>query len=380
MQFDLSEEQSLLRATLQQFLSQRYGFRDRVSASRKAPGYRPEIWQAMALELGLLGIIAPESAGGLGGGADEQMIVMEEMGRFLCLEPVAETAFQAMWLLSKAAAGSFQGLVAQVVEGRAIVVPAIGEPGMRYDFPAIAMRAEQAANGWTLSGRKAVVAAAPWAQHLIVAARTSGRPGDTEGLSLFVVPTETAGVTLQPYPTIDGRHAADVVFEAVRVEASALIGKPGEGLALLEQWRDRAIAGQAAEAAGLLDRLVTDTVAYCKERQQFGAPIASYQVLQHRMVDMHIQVELVRSAALLASVKLDAPPRERARAASSAKVAVAQACRFVGQNAVQLHGGMGMTDELAIGHYFKRATQIEAELGTQAWHLSRLAMLAAETA
>jgi len=377
MQFDLSEELNLLKATLQQFLTQRYGFRERVSASRTAPGYRPDIWQALAQQLGLLGVIAPEPVGGLGGGADEQMIVMEEMGRFLCLEPVAETVFQAMWLLSKAAP-PVQALAAQIVEGRVIVVPAIGEPGVRYDFPAITTRAEQTAGDWMISGHKAVVVAAPWAQHLIVAARTSGEAGDADGLSLFVVPTDAAGVTLQPYPTIDGRHAADIVLEAVPVEASALIGKPGDGLALLEEWRDRAIAGQAAEAAGLLDRLVTDTVAYCKERQQFGAPIASYQVLQHRMVDMHIQVELVRSAALLAAAKLDAPPRERARAASSAKVAVAQACRYVGQNAVQLHGGMGMTDELAIGHYFKRATQIEAELGTESWHLARLAMLAAE--
>lgn len=376
MQFDPSEEQNLLKATLQQFLTQRYGFRERVEASRMAPGYRTEIWQAFAKELGLLGVAAPEALGGLGGSPDEQMIVMEEMGRFLCLEPVAEAAFQAIWLLSRGGA-AVRALIEPIIEGGMIVVPAVGEPGMRHDLKDIATRAEQAGDGWAISGRKAVVAAAPWAQALIVAARTAGEPEDAEGLTLFMVPVEAAGVTLHPYPTIDGRCAADVVFERVEVGREALVGQLGEGLPLLEEWRDRAIAGQAAEAAGLLDRLVADTVAYCKERHQFGAPIASYQALQHRMVDMHIQVELVRAAAFLAAAKLDAPAEERARAASSAKVAVAQACRYVGQNAVQLHGGMGMTDELAIGHYFKRATQIEAEFGTESWHLARLARLAA---
>lgn len=376
MQFDLSEEQELLKATLQQFLTQRYGFRERVAASRSAPGYRADIWQALAKDLGLLGVIAPEALGGLVGGADEQLLVMEEMGRFLCLEPVAETGFQSVWLLSHGN-GAARALVGPIAEGRLIVVPAVGEPGLRYDFEDIDTQAEQSADGWEISGRKAVVVAAPWAQRLIVAARTSGSAGEGQGLSLFVVPVDAAGVTLHPYPTIDGRCAADIVLDRVKVDGDALIGTSGDGLSLLEEWRDRAIAGQAAEAAGLLDRLLSDTVAYCKDRHQFGAPIASYQALQHRMVDMHIQVELVRAAALLAAAKLDAPCHERARAASSAKVAVAQACRFVGQNAVQLHGGMGMTDELAIGHYFKRATQIEAEFGTESWHLARLARLAA---
>lgn len=213
--------------------------------------------------------------------------------------------------------------------------------------------------------------AAPWATHFIIAARTGGQIGDEDGLSLFLVPAETPGLVVNAYPMLDGRRAADLILSDVEVAADALIGPPGEAYALLDGLRDRAIACQAAEAVGLLDRLVQDTIEYAKQRQQFGQPIAAFQALQHRMVDMHMQVELVRSAAILASLNLDAPAQARARAASAAKVTLANACRFVGQNAIQLHGGMGMTDELAIGHYFKRATVLENEFGTAGWHLAR---------
>jgi alkylation response protein AidB-like acyl-CoA dehydrogenase len=248
---------------------------------------------------------------------------------------------------------------------------------MRYDLADIATSAVKDADGWRLEGSKAVVMAAPWADRLIVAARTAGVPGDGPGLSLFIVDPAAAGVTLHSYPTIDGRRAADIDLVGVRAPAEALIGPEGGALPLLEAMRDRAIAAQAAEAAGLLGKLLDDTVDYTKQRSQFGQPLASFQVLQHRMVDMYMQVEMVRSAAILATLKLDGDPVERAKAASAAKVTLANACRFVGQNAVQLHGGMGMTDELAIGHYFKRATLLESEHGSADWHLARHAALVA---
>ncbi len=374
MNFELSDDQRMLQDMLRQFLAQRYGFVERVAASRSDLGYRPEIWSAFADELGLLGATISPDQGGLGGGAVEQMIIMEELGRALVLEPVAETLFHGGWLLEQAG-GSAAQILRDVAKGKVRLALAIGEPQMRYDYEDIAATAERTATGWRLNGQKAVVVGAPWADQLIVAARTSGSVGDAAGVSLFLTAADASGVAMHPYPTIDGRRAADIILTDVEVGSDALIGGEGQGLELLEELRDRAVAAQAAEAAGLLDKLLQDTVAYAQQRQQFGQPIATFQVLQHRMVDMYMHVELTRAAALLATLKLDAPADERARAASSAKATLAEACRFVGQNAVQLHGGMGMTDELPIGHYFKRATQMEGEFGTADWHLARRARL-----
>lgn len=377
MNFTLTDEQNLLRASLGQFLQQRYGFAERTAASRGKPGYRADIWSALADELGVLGMTISEAHGGLGGGALEQMILMEQAGRALLLEPVSETLFQAAWLLEQAGGTLAGQLLEQVAGGAVKLAVALGEPAMRYDLADISASAVREGTGWRLDGVKAMVMAAPWADRLIVAARTAGQAGDADGLSLFVVDPSAPGVTLHPYPTIDGRRAADIEFARVPLPAEAQVGPEGGALVLLEAMRDRAIAAQAAEAAGLLDKLLADTVEYTRQRQQFGQPISSFQVLQHRMVDMYMQVEMVRSAAVLAALKLDGNPAERAKAASAAKVTVANACRFVGQNAVQLHGGMGMTDELPIGHYFKRATLIEAEHGSADWHLARHAALSA---
>ena len=305
------------------------------------------------------------------------MFLMEEAGRALLLEPVCETVFQAGWLLEQSGGALAGELLGQIAGGALKLAVALVEPAMRYDLADIATSAVRTDAVWRIDGVKAVVMAAPWADRLIVAARTAGQAGDVDGLSLFVVDPAAAGVTLHAYPTIDGRRAADIEFAGVTVPADALLGSVGGALPLLEAMRDRAIAAQVAEAAGLLDQLVADTVAYTKQRSQFGQPISSFRALQHRMVDMYMQVEMVRSAAVLATLRLDGDPVERAKAASAAKVTVANACRFVGQNAVQLHGGMGMTDELAIGHYFKRATLLESEHGSADWHLARHAALTA---
>lgn len=376
MDFDLTDDQRLLRGSLNQLLVQRYDFDARVRSSRSGPGYRTEIWDSLASDLGLFGLMLPRDAGGFGGGGAEQLVVMQEVGRFLMLEPIAETIFQGGWLLQKAG-GPFEAIRETFLEGRVRLALAIGEPSMRYDYEDIAASAERSDDGWTLAGEKSVVAGAPWADFLIVAARSAGVPGDRGGLSLFLVPAAAEGVGMTPYPTIDGRRAADVRLTGVRVSHAMLVGAEGQGLDLLEELRDRATAAQVAEASGILERLMDDTLEYTKQRAQFGKPIATFQVLQHRMVDMYLQVELTRAAALLGSLRLDAPPNERAAAVSAAKVTTARACRFVGQNAVQLHGAMGMTDGLAVGHYFKRATQIELEFGSADWHLDRRSRLEA---
>lgn len=374
MDFELNDEQAQFKATLARFLAGAGDFAARTRALRSDSGWRADLWQALAGDLGVLALGLPEAVGGFGG-ALEQLVLMEEIGRALVAEPVAETLFQAAPLLAAHGRGSAADLLPGIAAGTVRLAVAVGERDLRDDFAAIAMPARRAGDGWVLSGEKCVVVAAPWATHLLVAARSAGRPGDAAGLSLFVVAADAPGVTRHAYRMLDERQAADIVFGEVAVSADALLGAEGEGLALLEEWRDRAVAAAAAEASGLLERLLDDTVAYARQREQFGQKIGSFQALQHRMVDMHLELEMVRSAALLACQSLGGGARERAAAASAAKVTIARACRFIGQNAVQLHGGMGMTDELAIGHYFKRATVIEHSFGSAQWHTARHARL-----
>lgn len=366
MDFEENEDQALLRGSLRQFLAQHYAIDARNAASRSASGWREAIWRALANELGLLGLGIPAELGGLPCGGAEQAIVMEECGRALVIEPVAETLFQAAPLLVKSTSAAASDLLSGIASGDVRLAVAVGEPGMREDFAAIQTAAVRNGGGWRLTGSKSVVVGAPWATHLLVAARQ-----DDGKLALFVVAAGVLGITLHGYPTIDGRLAADVELTEVIVPADAKLG----GVDLVEEWRDRAIAAMAAEAVGALGRLLDDTVAYAKERQQFGKAIGSFQALQHRMVDMYLQLEMLRAAALLANLRLDAEPKERAKAASAAKVTLAEACRFIGQNAVQLHGAMGMTDELAVGHYFKRATVMEHAFGRADWHRARHAAL-----
>lgn len=375
MDFELNDEQQQLKATLQRYLAGAGDFAARTRALRSEPGWREQVWQGLA-ELGVLSIGLPEAQDGFGGGL-EMLAAMEELGRALAPEPVAETLFQAAPLLAR---GGHAELVEGIAAGTVRFAVAVGEEGMRDDLSAIALNAARTANGWRLDGTKCVVIAAPWATHLLVAARTAGQAGEGQGLSLFVVPADAPGLTMTPYRMLDERRAADVHFAGVELGAGALVGAEGQGLALLEEWRDRAIAAAAAEACGVIERLLDDTVAYAKQREQFGQKIGSFQVLQHRMVDMVLELELACSAAMLACQSLDGDPAQRSAAASAAKVTVARACRFAGQNAVQLHGGMGMTDELAIGHYFKRATVIEHQFGSAGWHLARRAAVDAAAA
>lgn len=364
MNFELDETQKMLRNTLAQFLAQRYGFPERVAASRVEPGFRQDIWHALTQDLGLSALLDGSCAVG-------QMIVMEEFGRVLLLEPVAETLFQCGWLVYRATAGQ-HSLLPLLAQGNMRLALAAAEPAATDNWHDISCAATCDRQDWRLNGHKSLVVAAPWADRLIVAARTSGVPGDTDGLSLFLVDPRADGVELRAYATIDGRRAADVVLSDVHLPPEALIGLPDAALPLLEELRDRAIAGLVAESCGVLARMVDDTVAYCKQRRQFGQAIGSFQVIQHRLVDMHIELEQVRAASLLAALSLDGDGAKRSRAVSAAKIASARACRFISQNAVQLHGAMGMTDDLAVSHYFRRATQIERELGSYEWHLQRL--------
>jgi alkylation response protein AidB-like acyl-CoA dehydrogenase len=369
--FALGGEQEQLRDSVRAWLHDLYGFEQRRAAVQSLSSFRPAVWSAFANDLGILAMTFPERVGGSGLDAVATMVVMEEFGRVLVLEPYLETVVICGGLLARAGGTRADEMLERVGAGHEVLALAALEVASRYEITNVATTARRDTGGWRLDGTKAVVAAAPWASQLIVVARTAGSRGERNGLSLFLVPCPSSGVTMRSYPTIDGRRAADVTFERVRVPADALIGEEGEAAEAMERSTDEGIAAMSAEAVGLLSKLHEDTLEYAKQRRQFGQPIGRFQVLQHRLVDMYMEIELARSAAFGATLRLSAPARERARAASAAKVTINKACRMVGQNAVQIHGGMGMTDELAVSHSFRRATAIELELGTTDFHLAR---------
>lgn len=370
MDFSFTEEQSMLRDTVASYLADHYDFDKRRAAVGKEPGWRPEVWKAFAEELGILGAPFSEELGGLGGGAIDNMIVMEEFGKALVVEPYLGTVVIGGGFLKHSGYAGAADLIGGIIEGKNLFAFAQAEPQSRYNLASVATTAKKDGAGWTLNGHKAVVIGAPFATHLIVTARTSGGERDAKGISVFLVAKDAKGVTTRDYPTVDGNRASEVYFENVSLGADALIGTADNGLPLIEKVVDEAIAATCAEACGVLRKLHEGTLEYTKQRKQFGAPISSFQVLQHRMVDMFINVEQAVSMTYMANIKIG-DDAERAKAASAAKVQIGKACKFVGQNAIQLHGGMGMTDEMAIGHYFKRATMIEGAFGSVDHHLAR---------
>ncbi|MGK2285030.1 acyl-CoA dehydrogenase family protein [Pedomonas sp. V897] len=376
MDFNFTEEQTLLREQVSRFLADRYDFETRRRVVASPEGWRPEIWQAFAGELGLLGAALPESLGGFGGGPVETMIIMEEFGKALVVEPYLGTVVIGGGLLKHSGWPQARDLAERIISGEARLAFAYAEHKARYTWRHVETTARRRGGAYVLTGHKAVVIGAPWATHLIVTARTDGDVDSPEGLSLFLVEKGARGLHATDFPTVDGLRASEIRFDGVEVPAENLIGAEGAALPLIEQVIDEATAAVCAEAVGCMRRLHEGTLDYARQRRQFGVPIASFQVLQHRMVDMFMALEQSVSMTYLATLKLGAPPQERARAVSAAKAYVGRSATFVGQNAIQIHGGMGMTDELAIGHYFKRATMIEGLFGTTDHHLSRVETLA----
>jgi alkylation response protein AidB-like acyl-CoA dehydrogenase len=267
-----------------------------------------------------------------------------------------------------------------IIGGTTTIAFAYAEPQARYTWRDLKTTAKKDGSGWTLNGHKAVVVGAPFATHLVVTARTGGAQRDSGGVSVFLVDKSLPGIVTRDYPTVDGNRASEVYFENVSLPADALIGEEGNGLPLVEKVIDEATVAVGAEAVGVLRKLHEGTLDYAKQRRQFGTAIANFQVLQHRMVDMFIEVEQSVSMTYMATIKVDESAAERAKAVSAMKVRVGRACKFVGQNAIQIHGGMGMTDELAIGHYFKRASLIEGLFGSVDHHLKRYESLSFDAA
>jgi len=371
--FSFTEEQTLLRNMVQSFVQDNYDFDSRMKIVRSEEGMSREIWGQFA-ELGLLAAPFSEEMGGLDGGPIETMVIMEELGRGLVVEPYLPTIVLCGGILSRHASDAQkEAYLPGIIGGEDVWALAYAEPQSRFNPADVLTSAKADGDGYVLNGTKAVVAAAPWASKLIVSARISGDQRDSDGIGLFIVEKSASGVSTQDYPTVDGNRASEVTLENVTVGADALVGGAGNGLALLDEALDYGIGAVCAEAIGHMKCLNDATVEYCKTRKQFGVPIGSFQVLQHRMVDMFMEYEQSVSMTYMVNMKLTESEAERKKAAAGAKVQIGKSGRFVGQEAVQLHGGMGMTEELNVGHYFKRLTVIDTQFGNVDHHLKRFA-------
>jgi alkylation response protein AidB-like acyl-CoA dehydrogenase len=368
MDFNFKEEQAQLAEAIGRWIARDYGFEARRAIVASDAGVSDAAWATIA-ELGLTALPVPEDRGGFGGDAVDMFVVMRELGRGLVVEPYFATVLGAEFLKL---GGGHGDLLERVAGGELKLACALGERQSRHDLRDIALRAEPEGDGWRLSGDKKVVIHGVQAGVLIVSARTGGGRRDEDGISLFAVPADAPGVALTDYRVLDGQRAADVRFTGVRVDASHLIGAADQGWPILDAAADYGAGLLCAEAFGAMEALFAATLDYLKTRQQFGVPIGKFQALQHRMADMAVHLEQAHSMALLAAVKLGAgDPAERRRAVSAAKYRIGQAARFVGQQAVQLHGGMGVTDELPASHWFKRLSTIELTLGDADHHLAR---------
>ncbi|WP_375772727.1 acyl-CoA dehydrogenase family protein [Archangium gephyra] len=376
MDFSLSDTQQMLRDTAARLIRERYGFEARAKILASADGFSREMWATFA-ELGLLGVELPEELGGIGGSFQDLAIVLEAFGRGMVVEPFIPTVVLGAGLLRAAGSEAQKSeLLPRLAEGRLFLAFAHGEPRSRYSLTHVTATATGGADGYTLDGAKAVVLGGDCADVLIVSARTAGKPDSRDGLSLFLVERGAPGLKIRGYSTVDGTRAAEVTLAGVRVPRSALLGPEGGAFPFIQQALDRGIAALCSEAVGNMQALNEVTLDYLKTRTQFGVPIGSFQVLQHHMVDMYIAQEQARSMAILAADRADSPDAPaRTKAISAAKVQIGRSGRFVGQWAIQLHGGIGTTMEYSAGHYFKRLTAIDRTFGDADFHLSRFATL-----
>jgi pimeloyl-CoA dehydrogenase small subunit len=374
MDFALSEEQMLLRNSVERLFADQYAFEARKRYAQEPGGFSRALWRQYA-ELGLLGLPFSEEHGGSAGGPVETMIVMDAIGRALALEPYLATVVLAGGLLRLGGSDTLRGeLIPQIAGGDLILAFAHGERQARYDLADVATTARRDGSGYVLDGAKSLVLHGDSAQRFVVSARVGGGQREQDGIALFLVDAAAPGVSARGYDTVDGQRAAEVTLAGVRVGADAVIGEAGAAFPLIERIADAAMAALTAEAVGAMAAMHEITVDYIKTRKQFGVTIGSFQALQHRAADMLVALEQARSMALLATVMVGEDDRRERRAAiAAAKVQIGRSGRFVGQQAIQLHGGIGMTMEAKVGHYFKRLTTIDTMFGDADYHLGLLA-------
>ena len=373
MNFDLSEEQQLIQDSVSRFVADNYHLEHRRKQSEQEPGYSDDHWKTFA-ELGWLSLPFAEEDGGIGGNAVDVMVVMEQFGKGLVLEPYFATVVLGGGVLKRTLGGERrEQLLAGLIDGSLKFALAHTELQSRWDLNDVVTSARADGDGFVLNGEKCVVQNAQSADHIIVTARTRGGQFDTNGISLFLVDPKADGVTVQGYPTVDGLRAAEVKLKDVRLGPDALLGKEGEGFEVLRAVANEATLALCAESLGGLERLYKDTVAYTQEREQFGHPLSDFQTVQHRLVELFMEYEQCRSMLVRATMEFVQNGNDAERTISGCKYLLGEAGKFISENAVQLHGGMGVTEELAIGHFFKRQFVIENQFGNCDWHLERFA-------
>jgi pimeloyl-CoA dehydrogenase small subunit len=373
MDFELSDEQRLLKDSVERLVAQRYDFESRKKYMKENDGWSRDMWRQY-VELGLTALPFAEEHGGIGGGPVETMIVMEAFGRALALEPYFATIVLGGGFLKSGAANAVRELLPKVAAGEMLLSFAHTEWQSRYDLADVATMATKEDSGYDLEGAKSLALHGDVADRLIVSARVSGAQRDKNGIGLFLVDAKAPGVSLRGYPTIDGLRAAEVTLTGVKVDADAVIGELGHAYPLIEQVVDQGIAALAAEAVGAMSAMHEITVDFLKQRKQFGVPIGNFQVLQHRAGEMLIALEQARSMAMLATMMSEEPnAAERRKAIAAAKVQIGRSAKLIGESAIQMHGGIGMTMEYKVGHYFKRVTMIDKMFGDADHHLVALA-------
>ena len=370
MQFTLTDEQQQLREAVARFVRDRYTFRDWRRCARELDGFDANTWRQIS-SLGWTAAAVPETYGGLGMGPVAQAVIQESLGAGLVLEPFWSSAVMLAEPLCLAGTEAQKSTwLPRIADGSVRGAFALLEPDTRYDWSAIACRARQEDDRWVLQGGKLAVLDAPHAHQLMVVARSSGSPGELEGLSLFRVAADAQGLVRKDFRTVDERRASDLSFESVQAE---LVGVAGDAAGVIEHTIDLGISALCAEAVGVMASTVEATVAYLKTRHQFGRPLAQFQVLRHRVADMVMALEQSRSLAMRCALSMGDSPQDRSRVAAAAKAQIGSAGRFIGESAVQLHGGIGVTDELQIGHFMKRLLAIDILLGDTRHHLARMA-------
>ncbi len=374
MNFELSDEQKLIQESVARFIQDNYELEKRRKLAEQDPGFSREYWSTMA-ELGWLALPFAEEHGGFGGNQIDTMVVMEQFGKGLVLEPYLASVVMGGGAVKRGASKDLAAaILPAVIDGRRQLALAYAEPQSRFDLHDVVTMAKQDGDGYLLNGHKSMVLHGATADQIVISARTSGGQIDTGGISLFLVDADAEGIERDGFPTVDGLRACELTLSNVRVGADRLLGREGKGYEILEAVANDAILALAAEAVGAMERLYKDTVAYTQERVQFDHPLAEFQVLQHRMVDMFMEYEQTKSMLYRATLETAQGDMDTARRTVHAlKHLVGRNGIFIGESAVQLHGGMGMTEELAIGHYFKRLLVIDSQFGNADYHLEKFA-------
>ena len=375
MNFELSEEQKMIQQSVERFVQENYDLSNRIKISSEDPGFSKEYWSSMA-ELGWLGLAFSEEDGGFGGNQIDTLVLMEQFGKGLVLEPFLANVVLGGGSIKRGASKEIKdSIIPSLIDGSLQITLAYAEEQSRFDIEDVATAAREENGGFIINGKKSMVLNAESADKIVVVARTSGSQVDEEGISLFVVNADAEGIEKENFPTVDGLRASEIIFKDVKVESTSLIGEKDKGFSILQAVVNDAILALAAEAVGAMEVLYKDTVEYTQQREQFDHPLSDFQVLQHRMVDMFMEYEQCKSLLFRATMETVQDPSLSQRTVHALKHLIGKSGIFVGESAVQLHGGMGVTEELRIGHFFKRLLVIDSQFGNADFHLDKFTSL-----